>query len=165
MQQHDELVTLAGVIDIEGPPVVRERTYRAHLRMVGGADGYVGLVSSIRVARIYDDPSPCDGLRVLVDRLWPRGISNERAALDEWCKEVGPSHELRRWYAHDPERFDEFTARYLDELATGPQASSVAHLRELAASGTVTLLTATKRAEISEAAVLADLLRGDSANA
>lgn len=115
-------------------------------------------MATVRVARIYDESSTTDGTRVLVDRLWPRGVSKERAALDEWCKEAGPSHELRKWYAHDPDRFDEFATRYLDELTAGPQAEAVAHLRALVADGPVTLLTAAKRSDISEATVLAELL-------
>ena len=113
----------------------------------------------VQVRRIYDEPSPEDGARVLVDRIWPRGMSKERARLDEWCKEVAPSTELRKWYAHDPDRFEEFTRRYRDELTDGDRAAALDHLRDLAGEGTLTLLTATKRADISEAAVLADLIR------
>jgi uncharacterized protein YeaO (DUF488 family) len=113
---------------------------------------------SVRVRRIYDDPSPDDGTRVLVDRIWPRGMSKERARLDEWCKQVAPSTELRTWYGHDPKRFAEFTRRYRAELEEGERAEALAHLRELARGGTLTLLTATKAADISEAAVLVDAL-------
>jgi uncharacterized protein YeaO (DUF488 family) len=112
----------------------------------------------VRVARIYDDPTPEDGRRVLVDRLWPRGISKERAKLDDWCKEVAPSDELRRWYGHDPERFDEFSARYRAELAEGEQAEALARIAAEARTATVTLLTATKTIEISQAAVLKSVL-------
>jgi len=108
----------------------------------------------LRVARIYDEPGPADGRRILVDRLWPRGVSKERAKLDDWCKEVAPSDELRRWYGHDPVRFDEFAARYRAELATGDQAEALARLAATAKAGTVTLLTATKAPELSQAAVL-----------
>jgi uncharacterized protein YeaO (DUF488 family) len=114
---------------------------------------------TVRVRRIYDEPSPDDGARVLVDRIWPRGMSKDRARLDEWCKQVAPSTELRTWYAHDPKRFAEFSRRYRAELAEPERASAFDHLRSLAAGGTLTLLTATKSADISEAAVLADLLR------
>lgn len=110
------------------------------------------------IKRIYDDPSDDDGHRVLVDRLWPRGMSKQRAAIDEWCKTVAPSTDLRKWYAHDPVRFDEFRARYADELADGDQASAFAHLRDLHQHGRLTLLTASKALDISEARVLADLL-------
>jgi uncharacterized protein YeaO (DUF488 family) len=94
----------------------------------------------------------------LVDRLWPRGISKDRAHLDEWCKDVSPSAELRKWYAHDPDRFEEFRSRYEEELNQADRVEAMQHLRELATRGALTLLTATKRADISEAAVLAELL-------
>lgn len=113
----------------------------------------------VRLRRIYDEPSKTDGLRVLVDRLWPRGMSKGRAALDEWCKDVAPSTELRRWYGHDPQRFDEFENRYRAELDSGEAANALEHLRYLRSSQNLTILTATKDASISEAAVLVDLLR------
>jgi uncharacterized protein YeaO (DUF488 family) len=112
----------------------------------------------VRVRRAYDEQTAADGIRVLVDRLWPRGVSKARAHLDEWCKEVSPSPELRKWYAHDPDRFAEFTSRYEAELEEPERAEALRHLRELAGQGTLTLVTATKRADISEAAVLAGLL-------
>ncbi|MGH3494898.1 MAG: DUF488 domain-containing protein [Sciscionella sp.] len=115
-------------------------------------------MTNVRVRRVYDEPDPADGARVLVDRLWPRGLSKERAAFDEWCKDVSPSTELRRWYGHDPALFDEFSRRYRAELADDARQEAVAQLRNLAGGGTLTLLTATKQPEISEAAVLADLL-------
>ena len=114
----------------------------------------------VRVRRIYDDPDPDDGARVLVDRLWPRGMSKERAALHEWCKEVAPSTELRQWYAHDPEKFPEFAQRYRAELTDPGQAEALAGLRELVQAGPVTLLTAAKRSDISEATVLQEVLSG-----
>lgn len=114
----------------------------------------------VQVRRIYDDPADDDGTRVLVDRLWPRGVSKERARLDEWCKQVAPSNELRMWYGHDPARFDEFSRRYRAELEQGEGADALDHLRVLATQGPLTLLTATKVFEISEAAVLADVLGG-----
>ncbi|HVX23423.1 MAG TPA: DUF488 family protein [Acidimicrobiales bacterium] len=113
---------------------------------------------SVRVCRVYDDPDPPRGTRVLVDRLWPRGLSKARADLDEWCREVAPSNELRRWYGHDPDRFAEFARRYRQELREPDRADALAHLRALAADGDLTLLTAARRADISEATVLADLL-------
>ena len=112
----------------------------------------------VRVRRAYDEHAADDGVRVLVDRLWPRGLSKDRAHLDEWRKDVSPSPELRKWYAHDPDRFAEFTARYEAELKEPERAEALRHLRELAEQGTLTLVTATKRAGISEAAVLAGLL-------
>jgi uncharacterized protein YeaO (DUF488 family) len=114
----------------------------------------------VQVGRIYDEPRSTDGRRVLVDRLWPRGVSKERAGLDEWCKAVAPSAELRTWYAHDPAKFEEFSRRYRAELSQPPAAEAFASLQELVRQGPVILLTAAKRADISEATVLVDLLRG-----
>ncbi len=112
----------------------------------------------VQVRRAYDPPLPDDGQRVLVDRLWPRGLSKQRAHLDEWCKQVAPSTELRKWYGHDPDRYEEFARRYRAELGDPERAGALDQLRELAAHGPLTLLTAAKRADISEATVLADLL-------
>lgn len=112
-----------------------------------------------RAKRVYDDISPDDGTRVLVDRVWPRGVSKERAHLDEWLKAVAPSTALRSWYGHDPARFDEFVRRYEAELKEPEPAEAFAHLRSLAKRSRVTLLTATKELELSQAAVLAKLLR------
>ena len=113
----------------------------------------------VKVGRAYDPPAPGDGTRVLVDRLWPRGLTKAKAQLDEWCKEVAPSTELRKWYHHDPARFAEFTRRYQAELEEPGRSEALAHLRELADEGTLTLLTATRSPEISEAEVLAQVLR------
>ena len=116
--------------------------------------------NEVRVRRAYDEPVRTDGARVLVDRIWPRGLSKERADLDEWCKPVAPSTTLRKWYGHDPDRLEEFGRRYRAELEEPERAEALRHLRDLATHGTLTLLTATKHADISEAVVLADLLRG-----
>jgi uncharacterized protein YeaO (DUF488 family) len=113
----------------------------------------------IRVRRAYDEPEPDDGARVLVDKLWPRGVSKQAAHLEEWAKDVAPSDELRRWYGHDPAKFDEFRRRYLAELGQPEQRAAVDRLRGLAADAPLTLITATKDVHISQAAVLADLLR------
>ncbi|WP_033246309.1 DUF488 domain-containing protein [Nocardia carnea] len=113
---------------------------------------------TVQIRRIYDDPTPKDGTRVLVDRLWPRGVSKTRAHLDEWCKQIAPSTELRTWYGHDPQLFDAFARRYRDELTQPGRAEALSHLRELADHNDLTLLTATKNTGISEAAVLADLI-------
>ena len=115
----------------------------------------------VQVRRVYEDPQPGDGMRVLVDRIWPRGLTKAKAALSEWCKDVAPSDELRKWYGHDPDRFAEFARRYRLELNDSPRAETLAHLRGLASDRQLTLLTATKQPDISEAAVLADLLRPD----
>jgi uncharacterized protein YeaO (DUF488 family) len=126
--------------------------------VLGEAVGEEGEMAQVRVRRVYDTPEADDGQRVLVDRLWPRGLSKERAHLDEWCKQVAPSTELRQWYAHDPERYAEFARRYRAELDDPEHAEAFAHLRDLAAHGPLTLLTASKRSDISEATVLAELL-------
>lgn len=117
---------------------------------------------NVKVTRVYDAPSDADGVRVLVDRVWPRGLSKDRAHVDEWCQAVAPSTSLRKWYGHDPQRFAEFSHRYRAELAEPEPAAALRHLRDLARDGTLSLLTATKRADISQAAVLADLLRQGS---
>jgi uncharacterized protein YeaO (DUF488 family) len=113
----------------------------------------------VRVRRAYEEPDPGDGIRVLVDRIWPRGLTKAKAALDEWCKDVAPSDELRKWYGHDSARFEEFGRRYLLELQDPKRAEALAHLRALAKDRPLTLLTATRQADISEAAVLATLLQ------
>jgi uncharacterized protein YeaO (DUF488 family) len=115
---------------------------------------------TVKVGRPYDPRAHGDGLRVLVDRIWPRGLSKEKADLDEWCKAVAPSTALRKWYGHDPERFEEFAHRYRGELAEPERAEALAHLRDLATRRVVTLLTASKRADISEAVVLVELIKG-----
>ena len=113
----------------------------------------------VQVRRVYDEPEPQDGARVLVDRLWPRGLRKDAAQLDEWAKDVAPSTDLRKWYAHDPAKFAEFSRRYTAELATGAPRAALDELAARAAAGPVTLLTATRDAAHSEAAVLAGLLR------
>lgn len=113
---------------------------------------------SIYAKRIYDDPAEWAGFRVLVDRLWPRGLRKADAPFDEWLKDVAPSTELRKWYGHQPERFLEFRRRYEAELQQEPAATAIKHLRERSAHEPITLLTATKDLEHSEAAVLRDYL-------
>jgi len=112
----------------------------------------------VRVRRVYEQAAPDDGTRVLVDRIWPRGLTRARAALDEWCNNVAPSTDLRKWYGHDPDRFEEFGRRYQAELKSPERAEALAHLRDLAKRRPMTLLTASKAVEISEATVLAGLL-------
>jgi uncharacterized protein YeaO (DUF488 family) len=115
---------------------------------------------SIRVRRVYDQPEAADGARVLVDRIWPRGLRKDAVRLDDWAKDVAPSSELRTWYGHDPAKFGEFRQRYLGELSGSRQRAALGRLRALAAAGRpLTLLTATKDVEHSQAAVLARLLR------
>jgi uncharacterized protein YeaO (DUF488 family) len=121
------------------------------------------MTPEVSVRRVYENPEPQQGTRVLVDRLWPRGLRKDAARLDEWARDVAPSSQLRTWYGHDPAKFPEFRRRYLAELTQpGPQAA-LSRLRALAAEGPVILLTATRDASHSEATVLAELLRaGDS---
>jgi uncharacterized protein YeaO (DUF488 family) len=119
-------------------------------------------IREIRVRRVYDAPSQEDGARVLVDRVWPRGLRKDAARLEDWAKDVAPSTELRTWYAHDPGKFDEFRRRYLAELAAPGPREALDRLRALAAGGPVTLLTATREVSISQAAVLAGVLREKS---
>jgi uncharacterized protein YeaO (DUF488 family) len=115
---------------------------------------------SVQVRRVYDDPGSDDGVRVLVDRLWPRGIGKEGLHLDRWAKEVAPSTELRKWYGHRPERFDEFRQRYRAELKAPPAAEGLEALRRTAHAGPLTLLTATRDVPHSGAAVLAETVEG-----
>jgi uncharacterized protein YeaO (DUF488 family) len=117
----------------------------------------VGAVS-VTVRRVYEDPAPGDGTRVLVDRVWPRGLTKEAAHLDEWIKDVAPSGTLRTWYGHVPERFGEFRSRYLAELDAPERQAALDRLRRLMENGPLTLLTATRDVEHSQAAVLAEVL-------
>ena len=128
-------------------------------RVADRREGGPGMHPDIRVRRVYDDPEPEDGTRVLVDRVWPRGLRKDAAHLDDWAKDVAPSSELRTWYGHDPAKFGEFRNRYTAELAQGGPQAALGRLRALAAEGPVTLLTATKDIGISQAAVLAQLLQ------
>ena len=113
---------------------------------------------NVRTRRIYEASSPADGKRILVDRLWPRGMSKQAAHIDEWLRSVAPSAELRRWYGHEPGKFSEFKRRYADELNDDEHQRAWHHLVAESAQVTVTLLTATKDNEHSEAAVLAEWL-------
>ena len=117
------------------------------------------MATDIRVRRVYEAPSPEDGARVLVDRIWPRGLRKDAARLNDWAKDVAPSTELRTWYHHDPAKFDEFRRRYTAELAQPGPREALARLRALAKDKPVTLLTATKDLDLSKAAVLAGVLR------
>jgi uncharacterized protein YeaO (DUF488 family) len=111
----------------------------------------------VRVKRVYEPPSASDGYRVLVDRLWPRGLSRDRARIDDWMRDLAPSDELRRWYGHRSERFDAFRERYLRELRG--RRGELRELRRRGRTETVTLLFAAREAEHSNAAVLAEALR------
>ena len=111
----------------------------------------------VRIKRAYDPATAADGYRVLIDRLWPRGVSRERADLDAWEKELAPSTQLRRWFRHQPGRFDEFRRRYVDELRS--QRPALTALRRRARHGTVTLVYAASDEEHNDAVVLAEVLR------
>lgn len=110
----------------------------------------------VRLKRAYDAASPEDGLRVLVDRLWPRGLSKQKARVDIWLKDIAPSHELRKWFGHDPAKWKDFQARYRDEMKE--QADSLTLLRKKAKAGTVTLLFAAHDEEHNNAVVLKSVL-------
>ncbi|HYZ68171.1 MAG TPA: DUF488 family protein [Mycobacterium sp.] len=112
----------------------------------------------ITVARVYDEPDPGEGERVLVDRLWPRGFRKGDPRVGTWIPKVAPSTELRRWYSHEPARFKEFAARYADELTTLEGAAALAELRELARQRSVTLVTAARDLDGSHVAVLSRML-------
>lgn len=109
----------------------------------------------VRLKRAYDERAEDDGTRVLVDRVWPRGVTKERAAIDWWAKGLAPSEELRKWFSHDPKRFDEFAERYEAELAGSPDME---RLRRLAAEGTVTLVYGARDREHNQAVVLKRLV-------
>ena len=112
----------------------------------------------IKLKRVYDDPSSADGERLLVDRLWPRGLKKEKAHLDDWLKDLAPSDELRKWFAHDPERWEEFQQRYSDELEDPDNKSQIEALLKKARQGTVTLVFAAKDEEKNNAVVLKQYL-------
>lgn len=110
----------------------------------------------IRIKRIYDAPEATDGMRILVDRLWPRGVSKEKAQLDEWLKDIAPSPDLRVWFGHKPERFHEFSQKYIAELADNP---AVDHIHELHKTHkNITLLYAAKSPTVNHAVVLREFL-------
>jgi uncharacterized protein YeaO (DUF488 family) len=110
----------------------------------------------VRTKRIYEPRDPSDGHRVLIDHVWPRGVSHERAMLDEWARELAPSDDLRKWFDHVSERFGEFRTRYRDELAG--QSERLDELRHCAARGRVTIVYAARDREHNNAVVLAELL-------
>ena len=116
----------------------------------------MGRMMNIRIKRAYEEPAAEDGERILVDRLWPRGLTKERAKVDLWLKDVAPSTELRKWFAHDPAKWAEFRLRYLEELERNKEQLSL--LRQEAAKGTVTLVYGAKDQEHNEAVILQKLL-------
>jgi len=110
------------------------------------------------VKRVYDEPEPSDGRRVLVDRLWPRGLRKDSGTFEEWLREVAPSDELRRWYRHEPARFAEFARRYRSELSEPERAEALRRLRGYADAGPLTLLTAARDLAHAHPAVLVAVL-------
>jgi uncharacterized protein YeaO (DUF488 family) len=113
--------------------------------------------SSIAIKRAYDKPTPQDGVRILIDRLWPRGISKNKLKLDGWPRELAPSTGLRKWYRHDPARFAEFRRRYKAELAERPEQLSALHA--MVKGRAATLITATHEVDLSHAEVMRSILR------
>jgi uncharacterized protein YeaO (DUF488 family) len=113
---------------------------------------------NVNVKRIYDPPAPGDGFRVLVDRLWPRGLSKDAAAFDEWMKDIAPSAELRRWFGHDPTRWDEFQRRYAEELNEHQELTD--DLRKRAKCGPITLVYSARDETHNNAVALRDLILG-----
>ena len=111
----------------------------------------------LRLKRAYEPAGPSDGYRVLIDRLWPRGLSRERPKLDEWERELSPSTELRRWFGHEPSRFEEFRRRYVEELRD--QRSRLTELRRRARNGTLTLVYSAGDTEHNNVVVLAEVLQ------
>jgi len=122
--------------------------------------GNLGRSTSIRIKRVYDEPSGDDGLRILIDRLWPRGLSKAELKLDAWPRALSPSNELRKWYGHEPKLFAEFRRRYRKELAG--QREELATLRAMIKGRKATLLTATRELELSHAVVLREALEAKS---
>lgn len=117
----------------------------------------------VRIARVYTPPSEQEGVRVLVDRLWPRGVKKETAPWEHWLPEVAPSNDLRQWFNHDPAKFDLFQKQYLTELASPKGRAAVQRLAELATGRPLLLMTATADTEHNQAVVLRRLLLGEVA--
>jgi uncharacterized protein YeaO (DUF488 family) len=113
-------------------------------------------VANLRLKRVYELPAPNDGVRILIDRLWPRGLSKEKAAVDHWMKDVAPSAELRKWFGHDPDRWPEFRRRYMAELRKS--GALLDQIRDLARRGTVTLLFGAHDEKHNDAVVLREVL-------
>lgn len=114
---------------------------------------------TVKIKRIYEEPAESDGKRILVDGIWPRGVSKEEAKLDEWLKEIAPSKDLRQWFVHDPDKFDPFKKKYKEELKNNEeQKEAYSDLQKLIQKHDVTLLTATKDEKYNHAQVLKSLL-------
>lgn len=111
----------------------------------------------VQIKRIYEKPAKTDGYRILVDRLWPRGVSKEEAAIDEWFKDIAPSDELREWFGHEPSKFKDFASKYLKELADNPAAPDF--IKAVKSHATVTLLYGAKDTEHNQAVVLLEFCK------
>jgi uncharacterized protein YeaO (DUF488 family) len=114
---------------------------------------------ALRVKRVYEEPEEVDGERILVDRIWPRGLSKERARLSDWRKELAPSNDLRKWFGHDPERWEEFKERYRAELEEAGNVEEVRKISDMAEKGNVTLVFGAKGTEYSNARALESFIR------
>lgn len=116
-------------------------------------------MTTIKMKRVYEEALPEDGFRVLVDRLWPRGIKKENAHIDLWMKNIAPSPELRKWFCHDPEKFEDFKIRYIEELETDPvKHEAIANVREKLQEGNVTFVYAAKDPVHNHVVVLKDFI-------
>jgi uncharacterized protein YeaO (DUF488 family) len=116
------------------------------------------LFMSVIIKRVYDSANESDGERVLVDRLWPRGVSKEKARIDLWAKDIAPSDELRRWFSHDPSRWDEFRERYIAEVSTKENEQILSDLTARAVEGTLTLVYAARDTAHNNAVVLKEII-------
>ena len=114
---------------------------------------------ALRVKRVYEKPEEVDGERILVDRIWPRGLSKEKARLSDWRKDLAPSNELRKWFGHDPERWEEFKERYRAELEEAGKVEEVREISDMAEEGNVTLVFGAKDTEYSNARALESFIR------
>jgi uncharacterized protein YeaO (DUF488 family) len=151
----------AGHLDawppISGTPTVGRAIHSSRAVSHGYASKAGGAALDVRLKRAYEPVSNEDGYRVLVDRLWPRGVSKKQAELDDWEKELAPSSELREWFGHEPGRFPEFRRRYIDELRAN--RARLRELRRRARIGTLTLVYSAHDSEHNDAVVLAEVLR------
>ncbi len=112
----------------------------------------------LKIKRAYEPKEPTDGERILIDRLWPRGVSKAEAGIDVWMKDMGPSTELRKWFGHDPEKWEEFKKRYLEELSSPEKTRLLEDIAQRARKGTVTLIYSAKDTEHSDVKVLEELI-------
>ena len=112
----------------------------------------------LKLKRVYENKEPGDGVRILVDRLWPRGLTKESAGIDEWGREIAPSSELRKWFAHQPDKWDEFKQRYKNELSAPDKKQLLDSIRKKVRDGTITLVYAAKDTEHNNAVVLKEVL-------